>query len=136
MSTKASDRDLLEHITESIEKIRRYNRLKRASNAQLPGVRDAIDDAIHWRLQTLAQSTEDLSKDLTDTEPQIPWGRIAGLRDRLAHAYLHIDPEIIQEVIDQHLTPLDDAIRRMTNEQARQRDREDDEAQTPPTKTG
>lgn len=114
MSTKASDSDLLEHVTESIEKIRRYSRLKGTHHNQIPDVRDAIDDAIHWRLQTLGQSTKDLSSALKASEPKIPWRRIAGLRDRLAHDYLHVDPQIIQDVIDQHLTPLEEATKRMT----------------------
>ena len=50
MSTKASDRDLLEHVTESINKVRRYNRLKSDPSAQRHDIQDAIDDAIRWRL--------------------------------------------------------------------------------------
>ena len=54
-----------------------------------------------------------LSPELTESEPEIPWSMIAGMRDFLAHHYFATSPEIVQAVIDKDLQPLFDAVARI-----------------------
>ena len=47
--------------------------------------------AVERVLQTLAESTQRLSKEIKATEPHMPWEEIAGFRNAIVHGYLHID---------------------------------------------
>lgn len=51
--------------------------------------------AVLHQLLLLGEATKRLSKTIRDQHPQIPWREIAGLRDRLIHAYDHVDLEMV-----------------------------------------
>ena len=51
--------------------------------------------------------------DLDAAAPHIPWHRIAGLRDLLAHRYWRTDPEIVWGVVAKDLKPLAAAVRKL-----------------------
>lgn len=70
-------------------------------------------DAVAMRLLEIGEAVKALSTETTDTEPEIRWREIAGMRDFLAHHYFATNPEIVQAVIDQDLQPLAEAVERM-----------------------
>jgi len=70
-------------------------------------------DAVAMRLLEIGEAVKVLSTETTDTEPEIRWREIAGMRDFLAHHYFATNPEIVQAVIDQDLQPLTEAVERM-----------------------
>lgn len=70
-------------------------------------------------LQILAESTQRLSPAVKATEAQIPWGKIAGLRNRLVHGYPYIDQENIRAIVEEDLPPLEEALQRMTRRVAK-----------------
>ncbi|MGI8425178.1 MAG: HepT-like ribonuclease domain-containing protein [Actinomycetota bacterium] len=41
----------------------------------------------------------------------IPWRRISGTRDRLAHGYYNVDLNIVWDILENHLDQLDVAVR-------------------------
>ena len=38
--------------------------------------------------------------------PEIPWGSIVGMRNRLVHGYFDVDLDTVWETVDVHLPPL------------------------------
>ena len=72
-----SDRVLLAHILQCMERIRNY------TGGQRKTFYDShmIQDAVMRNLQTLAESTQRLSGTLKATEPAVPWGVIVGFRN-------------------------------------------------------
>jgi uncharacterized protein with HEPN domain len=66
---------------------------------------DAFDAALR-RLHTIAESTQRLSSGLKDRHPEIPWSQIAGFRNRIVHAYLDVDPDLVWSVIQVEVAPL------------------------------
>ncbi len=109
-SAAESDKVLLIHIQSSIENIRQYTGVKRDTffGSQL------VQDAVLRNLQTLAESTQRLSKPLKATEPGIPWQEIAGFRNVLTHSYLGLDLDVIWNVLEHDLDALSEAVERMT----------------------
>lgn len=69
---------------------------------------------IERALQTMAESAGNLSQALKDSESEIPWEEIRGMRNQLTHAYLHIDQDTIRDTIRNDLPKLDAAIKRMS----------------------
>ncbi len=57
-------------------------------------------------IQTIGEAASRLSEEFRDTHPQVPWGEIVGMRNRLVHDYLHVDLSVVWEVAMQHIDPL------------------------------
>jgi uncharacterized protein with HEPN domain len=64
------------------------------------------------RLQTLAESTQRLSDALKQAHPEIPWQSIARFRNRLVHAYLAVDLDLVWAVIEKDLPPVEAMVER------------------------
>ncbi len=110
--TSDSDRVLLTHIAECIDRVRGYTRGER-------GVFFGslmVQDAVMRNLQTLAESSQRLSDALKDSEPTIPWREIAGFRNVLTHGYLAVDAEVVWSVVEQDLPKLASAVVRLRSQ--------------------
>ncbi len=96
------DRDYLEHILRAAEAIQRS---ATGGRERFLADEDAFDAGLR-RLHTVAVSTQRLSTRLKDRHPEIPWARITGFRNRIVHAYMDIDPDLVWSVIQDELPPL------------------------------
>ncbi|MBN1166420.1 MAG: DUF86 domain-containing protein [Methanospirillaceae archaeon] len=56
-------------------------------------------DAVIRNFEIVGEATKNISVHLKERYPMVPWRRIAGLRDVVAHGYFQIDYEIIWDVI-------------------------------------
>ncbi|NDJ78206.1 MAG: DUF86 domain-containing protein [Chloroflexi bacterium] len=97
------------HITEKIADIREFTHAGRDEFM----ASKQIQAAVKYALQTLAESTQRLPDDLKASHPEIDWVAIAGLRNRLVHAYLGIDLEILWDIVANDLEPLHQAVEDM-----------------------
>lgn len=98
----ARDRDYLEHIQRTAAAIAR----SAARGREYFFADDDAYDAALRRLQTIAESTQRLSDGVRMRHPAIPWVQIAGFRNRVVHAYLDVDPELVWSVITDDLPAL------------------------------
>jgi len=105
----SSDALHLRYILESIERIQEYTT---GGEAEFMDSR-MIQDAVIRNLQTLAESTQRLSGDIKATKAEIPWERIAGLRNRLVHEYFRISLPQTWAVVSQDVEHLQQAIEQM-----------------------
>ncbi len=66
------------------------------------------DDSIYLRhiIDAFVQIARNLSEDLRNVYPQIPWRQMIGLRNRMIHAYFNINSQIIWEIIQGDLPNL------------------------------
>ncbi len=55
-------------------------------------------DAIIRRVELIGEAVKNISPEVKDMYPEIPWKRIAGMRDILVHDYLGLDLEITWKV--------------------------------------
>ena len=93
------DKLYLIHILESIENIQKYNIDGKQEFMEF----SIIQDATIRNLEIIGEATKKLSEDLRDDYPQIPFKKMAGLRDILIHNYFGIDLIIIWNVIENEL---------------------------------
>jgi uncharacterized protein with HEPN domain len=108
-SAPNTDRVLLAHISECLDRIREYTQGERTV---FFGSR-MVQDAVIRNLQTLAGSSQRLSEPLKSAEPGVPWREILGFRNVLTHGYLGLDLEVVWSVVEQDLPGLADAIARL-----------------------
>ena len=104
-----SDRLLLSHMGECMQRVRDYTA---AGRSAFEGSR-LIQDAVLRNLQTLAESSQRLSGEIKASEPQMPWRELSGFRNLIVHGYLGIDLAAVWLVIEQDLPPLAAAVDRM-----------------------
>lgn len=69
-----------------------------------------VFDAVRIRLIEIGEPVKDLTPDVTESRPDIPWRSIARTRDQLVHRYFETSTEIARSVVTQGLPPLREAV--------------------------
>ena len=100
------DRTYLKHIRDAIGKITAYTAGGRAAFLQ----DTLIQDAVVRNLEIIGEAVKHLSEALRQQHPEIPWKRIAGMRDEMIHEYFGVDITIVWNVVQQHLPALNQKI--------------------------
>lgn len=67
-------------------------------------------DATLRNLELIGEAATHVSAPLRLRAPAIEWRRIVGTRNRVAHAYLGIEPETVWLIVTQHLPVLRDQL--------------------------
>jgi uncharacterized protein with HEPN domain len=80
------DRVYLCHIRDAIIRIESY--VSRGRSAFL--AETIIQDAVIRNLEVIGEATKSLSDELRAQHPEVPWSRIAGMRDVLIHEYFGV----------------------------------------------
>ena len=96
------DRLYLIHITECITRIERYV----ADGRERFLADEKTQDAVLRNLQVLSESTQRLSQEFKEQNPDIDWKGLSGLRNILVHAYLGINLARIWEIVSDFLPRL------------------------------
>ncbi len=100
---RRSPRLLLEDILTAIDKIGRYvGSLDQAGFLS----DDKTVDAVVRNLEIIGEATRQLPVEFKDSHDQIPWTKMAGLRNRIVHDYFGIDREIVWHVVENELATL------------------------------
>lgn len=60
-------------------------------------------DAVIRNFEVIGEASKNLSKDIKDNYPNVPWEEMYRLRNRISHEYFGIDYEIIWDIISRHL---------------------------------
>jgi uncharacterized protein with HEPN domain len=97
----------LDDISTAIHRVQTY--VAGMSREQFDDDEKTID-AVVRNLEIIGEAVKHLPQTLRDYQPQIPWQRIAGLRDILAHQYFAIDREIVWNIIQEKLGDLAQAV--------------------------
>jgi len=97
-----SDRERFADILEAIEKIERYaTRGKRAFETD-----EMFQVWVVRHLQIIGEAASRISTETQSQFPEVPWGKMAGMRHVLVHGYFDIDLDIVWSVIENDLSSL------------------------------
>ncbi|GHT24181.1 hypothetical protein FACS189430_08650 [Bacteroidia bacterium] len=68
----------------------------------------------NWRNGKSIGQTQD--GELLPEYPDIPWKQIMAVRDRIAHQYFEVNPDLIFDILKNNIVPLLVIIKKMKNE--------------------
>jgi len=98
----------INHILDEIEFLKQHSQ-----NIDLD---DLMEDEVLKRafarsFEIIGEASKNLSDTLKTENPEIEWKKIAGMRDKLIHAYFGIDWNIVWDVIVNRLPELEYSIK-------------------------
>lgn len=74
--------------------------------------------AVVRALEIVGEAANKVSQETRDTLPQVRWGDIIGMRNRMVHDYANVDYNIVWDVVVYDLPPLITALEALFPEQA------------------
>lgn len=106
------DRVYLGHILEAVQDIEQY-----ASAGRNAFMADRMrQDALIRKLEVIGEAVKNLSENTKQRRPEIPWRRIAGMRDRLTHDYFGVDLALVWVAVERDLPNLKTAVEQLLAE--------------------
>ena len=102
-----TDQVYLRHILDALEKIESYASVGRDEFM----AQTHWQDAVIRQLEIIGEATKRLSRELRQRHRDVPWRRIAGLRDVLIHDYMGVDLPAVWEITQRDLPVLSKRLR-------------------------
>ena len=101
--SERTDRDFLSDIQEGIRRIVTYT-VGMTYEAFLLDTK--TQDAVIRNLEIIGEATKNLSEALRTEYPDVPWGSMAGVRDRLIHHYFGVNLDVVWQIATTELGPV------------------------------
>ena len=65
-----------------------------------------VQDGVLRNLEIIGEATKNISDEFRNQHPEIPWRKMAGMRDKLIHDYIGVDMESVWKVVEQSIPEL------------------------------
>ncbi len=74
---------------------------------------DKTASAAVRKLEIIGEAAKQIPDDMRREHPEIPWGEMAGMRDRLIHAYFGVDHHLVWRTIKERIPQVKPLLKRI-----------------------
>ena len=106
-------KDLGDYIADILNAVREVEEFTEGMNFKTFLTDKKTINAVIRSLEVMGEATKHIPEDVREQYPDIPWKRMAGIRDKLIHEYSGVDLEIIWSVIKEELPPIEPLIEKV-----------------------
>ncbi len=110
----------LQHMLEYAQKALRFSKGKTRADLEHD---DQLTLALTRAVEIIGEAASKTSRYLQEQTPTIPWADIIGTRNRLVHAYMSVDLDVLWAIVAEDLPPLVADLQRALDEINRQQNR-------------
>jgi uncharacterized protein with HEPN domain len=110
-------RDWRLRIDDILEAINRIDAYTRGMTEETFAQDSRTIDAVVRNLEIIGEASRHIDETVLRDAPEIPWDKMRGLRNVVAHAYFGVDVGIIWHTARNDLPPLDAPLRRLLEKQ-------------------
>lgn len=103
----------LRHVLDAVRKIERYVQVGHDEFM----AESHWQDAVIRQLEIVGEAVKRISPESLGLRPDIPWRRIAGMRDVLIHNYMGVDLTAVWQVTQQEIGQLRQAVEEILDRQ-------------------
>jgi uncharacterized protein with HEPN domain len=108
-----NDAVYLHHILDAINRIEQY--LAGVSYDRF--LQDALlQDGVIRQLEIIGEAARNVSKDLQNARPELPWDKMIGIRNILIHAYFRVDLFIVWDTAQSDLPRLKQQVEQLLDD--------------------
>ena len=105
--SERTDDDFLKDMQEAVRRIRTYTDAM-TYDRLLTDIK--TQDAVIHNLEIVGEAAKNISTQLRNTYPNVPWQGMAGVRDRLIHHYFGVNLDIVWDIVTTELFSLESQI--------------------------
>jgi uncharacterized protein with HEPN domain len=105
-----SDRPVAVLVEDMLERIDRVARYTSGLDRDAFVRDDKTIDAVVRSLEVIGEAARRLPAEFKAGHDEIPWHRVAGLRNRIVHAYFDVDVELVWRIVSSELPRLKAAL--------------------------
>ena len=62
-----------------------------------------VQDAVVRNVEIIGEAVKNLSEPLKSSHPEVPWKRLAGMRDKMIYEYFGVNLQLVWEVVERDL---------------------------------
>lgn len=93
----------LKHVIECIERIEKFvDKLEEEDFLK----DELVQSAVIRQIEVVGEAVKNLPIDFVNKYPLVPWGDIAGTRDKMIHYYFGVDLKLVWEIVVDDLPEL------------------------------
>lgn len=116
-------RELLDYIYDILDAIKEVEEFTQGMNFEGIARDKKTVNAVIRSLEVIGEAAKKIPVNVRKKYLNVPWKRMAGMRDKLIHEYHGIDLEIIWTVVTEELPPVKSEIEKVLKDMETQNDR-------------
>jgi uncharacterized protein with HEPN domain len=108
-----SDAVFLNHILDAINRVEQY--LAGVSYDRFLG-NALLQDGVVRQMEVIGEAARNVSQDLQNVHPELPWDKMIGMRNMLIHVYFQVDLFIVWDTTQSDLPHLKQQVEQLLEE--------------------
>ncbi len=110
------DRDPRDYINDILAEIARISEFTKGMTFDAFSMDTKTVYAVIRSFEVIGEAVKNLTDDVREKHPEIPWKRMAGMRDKLIHEYFGVSTKILWETIQNRIPELKEKLESLREE--------------------